>query len=125
MHTDDEILEAGEESFTTQSISDTTSLIISADELEMLKAKYKRLYVIDICFDEDEKYQFIARRPNRQTIDAIVSNKGNTSKMMDILIKNMIVAGDINAIEDGIVYSRVLEALTSIIKEGKKLFTRA
>lgn len=106
--------------------SETKKLrVISQSEFDELEAKYRRLYIIDVEFDEKERYQFIARRPTRQVIDALASSKSDTSKITDIMIKGMIVAGDTESLDDGVVYSRVLEGLTEIVKEGRKLFTKA
>ncbi len=99
--------------------------VITQAEFDELEAKYRHLYIIDIAFDENERYQFIARRPTKEVIEAVSRNKDNTFKVADLIITNMIVAGDRDSLEDGIVYSRVLECLTGIMKDGKKLFTKA
>lgn len=98
---------------------------ITQDEFNDLEAKYKRLYIIDITFDEKERYQFISRRPTKDVIEAVGTNKENPFKVADLMIKNMVVAGDTDALDDGVVYSRLLECLTGIVKDGKKLFTKA
>lgn len=99
--------------------------VITQAEFDELEAKYKHLYIVDIAFDEKERYQFISRRPTKEVIEAVNENKGSAFKVADLMVKNMIVAGDMDALDDGVVYSRLLECLTGIVKDGKKLFTKA
>ncbi len=99
--------------------------VISQPEFEALEAKHKRLYILDITFDADERYQFIARRPTKELIQAMGASKDEPFKIADMMIKNMIVAGNIEDLEDGVVYSRIIELLGGIVKDGKKLFTKA
>jgi hypothetical protein len=99
--------------------------IISRDEFDKLEAKYRHLYIIDIAFDENERYQFISRRPTKDVIQAMGESVDDPFKIAGMMIKNMIVAGNTDDLEDGVVYSRVVERLTGILKDGKALFTKA
>lgn len=99
--------------------------VITQEEFDALEAKYKHLYIVDITFDGEERYQFISRRPTKEVIEATNENKGSAFKVADLMVKNMVVAGDMDVLEDGVVYSRLLECLTGIVKDGKKLFTKA
>lgn len=99
--------------------------VISQDEFNQLEAKYKRLYIIDIAFDADERYQFIAKRPTKDVIQAVGESKDSPFKVSDMMIKNMIVAGNTEALDDGVVYSHVIKQLAGVIKDGKALFTKA
>jgi len=94
-------------------------------EFDELEAKYKHLYIVDVTFDEKERYQFIARRPTKEVIEAVSANKENAFKVADLMITNMVVGGNKEVLDDGVVYSRLLECLTGIVKDGKKLFTKA
>ncbi|MDU1892755.1 MAG: hypothetical protein E6767_18905 [Dysgonomonas sp.] len=98
---------------------------ITQGEFDELQAQYKHLYIIDVAFDENEKYQFIARRPTKNLIDSMAANKGNANKITELMINNLIVAGDKEALEDGVVYAKVLESLNAISRSGKSLFTKA
>lgn len=109
----------------SQEKKDSKLWIVTEQEFAELKARYKQLYIIDISFDVNERYQFIARRPTKDVIQAIGSKKDEPFAVADMMIKNMIVAGNLNDLEDGVVYSRIIEQLTSITREGKKLFTKA
>lgn len=94
-------------------------------DFEALQAKHGKLYVLDVIIDESEKYQFAVCRPSRATISAIASNKDNLTKANDIIIKNMVVGGDLEALDDGIVFARVLKELGGIVKQGQSFLTKA
>ncbi|MDR1408267.1 MAG: hypothetical protein LBJ23_09520 [Tannerella sp.] len=98
---------------------------VTQEEFNSLEAKYKHLYILDITFDAGERYQFIARRPTKDVIQAMGSKKDEPFHIADMMIKNMIVGGNTEDLEDGVVYSRTIELLTGIAKSGKKLFTKA
>lgn len=104
---------------------DMTKLKMPQSEFDELKAKYKRLFVLGVDLDEDEKYQFIVRRPSRQVIDAMAHNKDDISKANDILIKNMVVGGDMEALDDGVVYANLLKQLAGIVKQGQSFLAKA
>ena len=102
--------------------------VIPVTEFDELEAKYRKLYVIDVTIDADERYQFIARRPSRDVIDNMAANKDNINEITDTMIKNMLVshsAYNPEDLNDGVVYGHVLKALTNIAKQGKQLFTKA
>ncbi|MDR1116222.1 MAG: hypothetical protein LBL33_08790 [Tannerella sp.] len=98
---------------------------ITQAEFDALKAKYKHLYILDVTFDDKERYQFISRRPTKEVIQAAGENRSSSNRIADLMIKNMIVAGNLDDLNDGVVYSRVMQLLTGIVKDGKKLFTKA
>lgn len=102
--------------------------VIPISEFDELEAKYRKLYIIDISIDADERYQFIARRPTKDLIDALAASKDNINDATELLIKNMLVVHskyNPDELNDGVVYQHVLRALTSISKQGKQLFTKA
>ena len=98
---------------------------ITQEQFDDLEAKYRHLYIIDVVFDEKERYQFIARRPSLEVIRAVNETKDASFKVADLMVNSMIVGGDDPAAVDGVVYSRMLECLTGIVRDGKKLFTKA
>lgn len=100
------------------------NLKIPRSEYAALKAKYKHLYVLDVKLAEDETYQFIAVRPSRGLIDLIAETK-EVSRVNDRLIKNMIVAGDRESLDDGLVYTAVLRELAKITRQATGFLTRA
>lgn len=104
---------------------DMKDLKMPAAEFDDLKAKYKNLYVLNVDLDEAEKYQFIVRRPSRDVINAMASNKDNITKANDILIKGMVVGGDMDALDDGVVYTNLLKQLGSIVSQGQSFLAKA
>lgn len=100
------------------------NLKIPLSEFTALKTKHKHLYVLNIRLAEDESYQFIACRPSRSLIDLIATTK-EVAKVNDLLMKNMIVAGDREALDDGLVYTAVLRELTKITRQATGFLARA
>lgn len=100
------------------------NLKIPRSEYAALKAKHKHLYVLDVKLADDETYQFIAVRPSRLLIDLIAETK-EVSRVNDKLIKNMIVAGDRESLDDGLVYTAVLRELAKITRQATGFLTRA
>ena len=101
------------------------NLKISVTEFEQLKAKYGKLYVVNINIDTDENYQFIIRRPTRQLLSAIAVNKDDLDKANDLIIKNMIVSGDTDSLDDGIVYARLMKEVRAIMEQGSAFLGKA
>lgn len=101
------------------------NLKITADEFKALQAKHGRLYVLDITIDEVEKYQFIVCRPSRDVMDAITANRNDLSKANNIIIKNMIVGGDTDALKDGVVYARAMAEIGKIVQQGQSFLSKA
>lgn len=100
------------------------NLKIPLSEFTALKAKHKHLYVVDIRLAKDETYQFIACRPGRSLIDLIAETK-EVNKVNDMMLKNMIVAGDREALGDGLVYTAVLRELAKITRQASGFLARA
>lgn len=101
------------------------NLKIPIAEFEQLKTKYGKLYVIDIKLDEDEIYQFVVRRPTRDLLSALAKHKDDIDKANDLIIKNMVVAGDKNALDDGLVYARLMKETSKIIEQGSSFLSKA
>jgi hypothetical protein len=99
--------------------------VVTKSEFSALQAKYGKLYVLDISIDDDESYQFVLRRPTRQHLELIESHKNDTDKVNDIIIKNLVVAGDIVQLDDGIVYARFMAETARIISQGSAFLSRA
>lgn len=98
---------------------------VSPEEFKALKAKFKKLYLITVQADEDEKYQFIARRPSRSLIESIAAQPDNNVGANKAMIDNMIVGGDKSSLEDGLVYGAVLTQLGKIVGQAKSFLTKA
>lgn len=101
------------------------NLKIPQMEFQNLINKHGNLYVIDIQIDETEEYQFIVCRPTRTLITMIANNQNDLEKVNDLIIKNMVVGGDINALEDGLVYSNLIQQISPIMQQGSGFLSRA
>lgn len=101
------------------------NLKISKEEYDNLKAKHKHIYIIDIDLGEGEKYQFIAKRPSKDTMSAVAASKTDLDHANTLLINGTIIAGDKEYLDDGIVYTCLLKELAGIFKLGKTSFTKA
>lgn len=106
-------------------IYDISKLRISEPEFDALKARHKNLYVLDVVIDPTESYQFITCRPSRDMLRAVNESKGNINKINDLIEKNMVVGGDIDALDDGVVYGRVMKALGKIVNQGQTFLGKA
>lgn len=104
--------------------ADLNRLKIPEAEFQELKAKYGRLYVIDVQVDEDETYQFIVRRPTRMLIEAVADTK-DVAKTNDMIIKGMVVGGDRKILEDGLVYSALMLKLGEVMQSASGFLSKA
>ncbi len=77
--------------------------------------------------EEAEQYQFIVRRPDRGLIKMLLplAEKGKVDEFAEKGIKNLVVAGDMDALEDGIVYMGVVSKLRQLISPAKSFLSRA
>lgn len=98
--------------------------VVTPEEFARLEAQYGKIYVIDVPVDEDEHYQFVVRRPTRVLLEAIGSNKDMT-KSDDMIIKNMVVAGDTKALDDGVVFAGFNREVSKIINSAKGFLSKA
>lgn len=103
---------------------------ITETALAELKAKYKHIKVITVVvepekkdkngkvIDPGESYEFAARRPDRGHVSMLLplANSGAIDEFADKAIKNLIVGGDIEALDDGIVYMGVVSRLKELMQ---------
>lgn len=94
--------------------------------IEDLKAKYgKRLKMVTIAIAEDESYEFAVVRPSRHVIMAMASKKDDLEAANDILIKNCVQGGDMEALEDAAVYTKMIETLGEMIAGAQAFIANA
>lgn len=103
---------------------DIENLKIPIEEYRALKAKYKHIYVIDVKMDEDEEYQFIVCRPSRDLLSAIADAK-NDDEANELILKNMILAGDTDALDDGLVFGGLMKELSKLMKSAQGFLKKA
>ena len=93
---------------------------------EELKAKYgKRLKMVTITIAEDESYEFAVVRPSRHVIMAMASKKDDLEAANDILIKNCVQGGDMEALDDAAVYTKMIETLGEMIAGAQAFIANA
>lgn len=94
--------------------------------IEDLKAKYgKRLKMVTITIADDESYEFAVVRPSRHVIMAMASKKDDLEAANDILIKNCVQGGDMEALEDAAVYTKMVETLGEMIAGAQAFIKNA
>ena len=94
--------------------------------IEELKAKYgKRLKMVTITIADDESYEFAVVRPSRHVIMAMASKKDDLEAANDILIKNCVQGGDMEALEDAAVYTKMVETLGEMIAGAQAFIKNA
>lgn len=99
--------------------------VITQDRFVELQAKYGKLYVLDVVIDETESYQFVLRRPDRTTLEAIEANRTDTAKVNDMIIKNLLVSDNAQTLDDGIVYAQFMAQSAKIIRQGSAFLSKA
>ena len=94
------------------------ALIVDFTEEEHteLKLKYgKRLKHVTVQVDEDERYDYLIVRPKKNILLARAKKKDDLEEANDILIRNCVAAGNMEALEDSTVYTSVLTAIGQLI----------
>lgn len=99
---------------------------VTEEQFKDLQAKHGRLYYIHVVIDETEQYHFFAKRPSRSLLSMIAdyANKQDYNKINEVTIANMIVAGDKEALEDGVVFQNVMEELSKLMKMGQSFLLK-
>lgn len=98
---------------------------VSREAFAELQAKYKHLYVIDVVVDKGEAYQFILRRPTRDIIMAL-GDTNDATKRSDMIIKNLVVAGnEDNVLDDGVVFSAFMSRFAEILNDAQHFLFKA
>ena len=95
------------------------ALIVDFTEEEHteLKLKYgKRLKHVTVQVDEDERYDYLL---------AMAKKKDDLEEANDILIRNCVAAGNMEALEDSTVYTSVLTAIGQLIAGQAAFISKA
>jgi len=91
-----------------------------------LKVKYgKRLKHVTVQVDEDERYDYLITRPNKNILLAMAKKKDDLEEANDILIRNCVAAGNMEALEDSAVYTSVLTAIGQLIAGQTAFISKA
>jgi hypothetical protein len=96
---------------------------ITPEQNAQWEAKYGKSRVSDLEVVVDDKtYRFVLRKPDRAVLKAIGRHaaKEDVDKVNDVLIKNCVLGGDMEALEkDGEVYLEVLESVNLLKSKAK------
>lgn len=112
---------------------------IPKTELDALKAKYGKIKIITVVVEEPvrdddgnvvsaEVYYYAARRPDKGQVRMLMdfANKKNEDKFISSAIKNLIVGGDMEALEnDGLVYMGIIPQIQGLLKPYQSFLTKA
>ncbi len=111
---------------------------ISDKELDALKVKHGKVKVITVVVEEPERdadgnvvsceaYYFVVCRPSQSQMRMLtaLAQKGDDEKFLNSAIKNLVVGGDTDALEDGLVYMGVASQLQGLIKPYTSFLTKA
>ena len=82
---------------------------------------------LKVDLGDGEVYNFLSVRPSQSVMRAIglAGRDQDFDKSNDLLIKNCIKAGDMEALEDGVVYTAILQALSQSMSAVTATFTKA
>lgn len=74
-----------------------------------------------------ELYQFLVRRPDRGLIKMLLplAQAGKIDDFADKGVKNLVVGGDMDALEDGLVYMGVVSQLKEMIAPAQSFLSKA
>ena len=82
---------------------------------------------LKVDLGDGEVYNFLSVRPSQSVMRAIglAGRDQDFDKSNELLIKNCIKAGDMQALEDGVVYTAILQALSQSMAAVTATFTKA
>lgn len=91
------------------------------------KQDMMRQMVQGIVTYEGEKYQFVVRRPDRGHIKMLLplAEAKKLDDFSDKAVKNLVVGGDVDSLEDGIVFMGVVSNLKSMIAPAFSFLSKA
>lgn len=77
--------------------------------------------------EHGEQYQFLVKRPDRGLIKMLLplAEAKKIDQFSDNAVKNLIVAGDMNSLEDGLVYMGVVSQLKEMISPAQSFLANA
>lgn len=87
-----------------------------------LKAKYTGKEI-----EPGEQYQFLIRRPDRGLIKMLLplAQDGKLDDFSDKAVKNLVIGGDMQALEDGLVFMGVVSQLKGMISPAQSFLSNA
>ncbi len=110
---------------------------ISKEDLSALKNKYGKIQIITVVIDEPQRdeegaviyvgevYYFAVRRPTQKLMRMLKSLANDDDNFISSAIKNLVVGGDMDALDDGLVYMGITSQLQNVLKPYQSFLTKA
>lgn len=97
------------------------------DESDKREYAQSLLHIEGKIIEEGEQYQFLVKRPDRGLIKMLLplAQGGKIDEFAEKAVKNLIVEGDIDALEDGIVFMGVVSQLKEMIAPAQAFLSKA
>jgi hypothetical protein len=109
-----------------QRLSSVSAYLNDSDKAEVEKEKVRSIASGKVV-DEGEKYQFAVRRPDRGLIKMLMplAQQKKLDEFSEKGVKNLVVAGDMEALEDGLVFMGVVQQLQELIAPYESFLSKA
>ena len=109
-----------------QRLSSVTAYLNDSEKDELIKDKVRDIASGKVV-DEGEKYQFAVRRPDRGLIKMLMplAQQKKLDEFSEKGVKNLVVAGDMEALEDGLVFMGVVQQLQELIAPYESFLSKA
>ncbi len=115
------------------------SASITPDLIYDMKVKYGKIKIITVVVEEAEKdddglevtppetYQFLVRRPDRGLIKMLLplAESRKIDEFSEKAVKNLVVGGDTDKLEDGLVFMGVVSQLRTMISPAQSFLSNA
>lgn len=111
---------------------------ITKTELEALKAKYGKIKIVTVLVEEPQRdadgnvidgevYYYAVKRPSKSEVRMLMdyAKRTDIDKYISVAIKNLVVGGDVEALEDGLVYMGFTQQLEALLKPYQSFLTNA
>ncbi len=110
---------------------------ISKEDLSALKNKYGKIQILTVVIEEPQRdengsvtsagevYYFVVRRPTQKMMRMLNSLVKDDDKFIASAIQNLIVGGDMDALDDGLVYLGIASQLQGVLKPYASFLTKA
>lgn len=105
----------------------SVSAFLINGEIDDLEKEKVRSIAAGIVVDEGEKYQFAVRRPDRGLIKMLMplAQQKKLDEFAEKSVRNLVVAGDMDALEDGLVFMGVVQQMQELIAPYESFLSKA
>lgn len=109
-----------------QRLSSVTAFLNDSEKDPVCQGKVMEM-VSGRVVDLGEKYQFAVRRPDRSLIKMLMplAQQKKLDEFSEKGVKNLVVAGDLDALEDGLVFMGVVQQLQDLIAPYESFLSKA